>query len=113
MPLSAAASSRAQLGGAKSTPDAETTGSPAKSDGSRIDAMTVLHGQPMASAIARTAELFPVPGAPQSSTGMPVAIAMPSASSATSCPVSMSTSSVGGLAHAVKYGADDSRVFGV
>ena len=43
-----------------------TIGRPAKSDGSRIDAITVSHGHPAASAIARITEVLPVPGrAPQ------------------------------------------------
>ena len=54
-------------------------GSPAKSDGSRIDAITTSHGSPAVAAIARITEVLPVPGAPHSSTGTPAAIAVPSA----------------------------------
>jgi hypothetical protein len=57
-------------------------GSPAKSDGSLIEAITVSQGSPMACAIARIAEVLPVPGAPQSSTGTRAATATPSASTA-------------------------------
>jgi hypothetical protein len=55
-------------------------GRPAKSDGSRIEAITVSHGQPAAAAMARITEVFPVPGAPHRSTGTRAAIATPSAS---------------------------------
>lgn len=51
-----------------------------KSEGSRIEAMTVSHGQPAASAMARIADVFPVPGGPQRSTGTRAAMAVASAS---------------------------------
>ena len=57
-------------------------GSPAKSEGSRIEAITVSHGSPMVCAMARIADVLPVPGAPHSSTGTRAATATPSASTA-------------------------------
>ncbi len=60
-------------------------GSPAKSDGSLIEAITVSQGSPMAPAIARIADVLPVPGAPHSSTGTRAATATPSASTAGFC----------------------------
>ncbi len=48
-----------------------TTGSPAKSAGSRIEPITTSVGQPRLSPRARTTDVFPVPGLPQSSTGTP------------------------------------------
>jgi len=48
--------------------------------GSRIDPITTSHGQPIASASATTADVFPVPGLPQSSTGTPAEMAIVSAS---------------------------------
>ncbi len=60
-------------------------GSPAKSEGSRIEAITVSQSSPMAPAIARIADVLPVPGAPQSSTGTRAATATPSASTAGFC----------------------------
>ena len=71
---------RAHRGGAKVTLPSTTTGRPAKSDGSRIDAMTVSHGSPSAADIALIAEVLPVPGAPHSRTGTRAATATPSAS---------------------------------
>jgi hypothetical protein len=82
MPRPAAWSRRAHRGGAKRTPPSATTGRPAKSDGSRMDAITTSHGHSMAWARSRTAELLPVPGPPQSSTGTCAATASPSASRA-------------------------------
>ena len=60
-------------------------GSPAKSEGSLIEAITVSQGRSMAPAIARIADVLPVPGAPQSSTGTRAATATPSASTAGFC----------------------------
>ena len=57
-------------------------GSPAKSEGSRMEAITVSHGNPMIWAMARIADVLPVPGAPHSSTGTRAATATPSASTA-------------------------------
>ena len=81
-PVPAAASLFAQRGGAKRTESPATTGRPAKSEGSLIDAITVSHGRPIVSAIARMADVFPVPGAPHSKTGTRAATAIPSASAA-------------------------------
>jgi hypothetical protein len=52
-----------------------------------MDAITVSHGQPAASAMARTADVLPVPGGPHSRTGVPAAIATPSAETAMPCPL--------------------------
>ena len=68
------------LGAPVSPPASRTIGNPAKSAGSRIDAITVSHRSPAAAAIARITEVLPVPGAPQSSTGTFAATATPSAS---------------------------------
>ena len=81
-PVPASASLVAHSGGAKRTAFPVTTGRPAKSDGSLIDAMTVSHGSSMALAIARIAEVLPVPGAPHSRTGTRAATATPRASTA-------------------------------
>src|SRR5262249_50502327 len=53
-------------------------GRPAKSEGSRMLAITVSHGSPAAAAISRTADVLPLPGPPQRSTGTRTAIATPS-----------------------------------
>ena len=79
-PFSAVASRWAHRGGANRTSPAVTMGRPAKSDGSRMAAITVSHGHPIASAMALIADVFPVPGAPHSSTGTPAATAIPRAS---------------------------------
>ena len=81
-PYPAPASRRAQAGGANRTSPSATMGSPAKSDGSRIEAITVSQGRPMACAMARMADVLPVPGAPHSRTGTRAATATPSASAA-------------------------------
>jgi hypothetical protein len=81
-PRPASASRRAQAGGANLTWSPTTMGSPAKSEGSLIEAMTVSHGRSMACAMARIADVLPVPGAPHSSTGTRAATATPSASTA-------------------------------
>ena len=47
-----------------------------------MEAITVSHGSPMACAMARIADVLPVPGAPESSTGTRAATATPSASTA-------------------------------
>jgi len=60
-------------------------GNPAKSDGSRIDAITTSHGNPAVCATARITDVLPVPGEPHSSTGTPAAIAVPSASTVVAC----------------------------
>ena len=87
MPVPASARRVAQRGGANSTCPDVTTGSPAKSDGSRMEAITVSHGNPAATAMARIAEVFPVPGGPHSRTGTRAAMAIASASTAVRCPV--------------------------
>ena len=46
-----------------------TIGRPAKSEGSRIEAITVSEGKPIASASALITDVLPVPGDPHSSTG--------------------------------------------
>ena len=84
-PRPASASRRAQAGGANRTSPPTTMGSPAKSEGSLIEAITVSQGSPMAPAIARIADVLPVPGAPHSSTGTRAATATPSASTAGFC----------------------------
>ena len=81
-PVPASASRVAHSGGANRTVFPVMTGSPAKSDGSLIDAMTVSQGRLRESAIARMADVLPVPGAPQSKTGTRAATATPSASAA-------------------------------
>ena len=45
-----------------------------------MEAITVSHGQPAASAMARIAEVFPVPGGPHRSTGTRALMAVASAS---------------------------------
>lgn len=79
-PRSCVARLRAHRGGAKMTLPSAITGKPAKSDGSRMDAITVSHGSPSAADIALIAEVLPVPGAPHSNTGTCAATATPSAS---------------------------------
>src|SRR5919199_1704012 len=80
MPACASASRRAHRGGAKATLPSVTTGSPAKSEGSRMDAITVSHGRSSSRAMALIADVFPVPGAPHSRTGTRAATATPRAS---------------------------------
>jgi hypothetical protein len=72
----------AHVGGANLTSPPTTIGRPAKSDGSLIEAIAVSHGRRIAAAIARIAEVLPVPGAPHSNTGTRAATATPSASAA-------------------------------
>ena len=71
---------RAHRGGAKTTLPSATTGRPAKSEGSRMEAMTVSHGRPISCDVALIADVFPVPGAPHSRTGTRAATATPRAS---------------------------------
>src|SRR5919199_3333088 len=80
MPACASPSRRAHRGGAKATLPSVTTGSPAKSEGSRMDAITVSHGRSSSRAMALIADVFPVPGAPHSRTGTRAATATPRAS---------------------------------
>ena len=85
-PWPASASRRGPGGRREPAPRRPTTmGSPAKSDGSRIEAITVSQGQPMASAMARMVEVLPVPGAPHSSTGTRAATATPRATTTGFC----------------------------
>ena len=95
MPRLSEASRTAQAGGARSV--ARTTwsptfsvpsgtGRPAKSDGSRIAAITVSHRSPMRRASASMVRLLPTPGAPHSSTGTPHSTATASASACTEYP---------------------------
>ena len=63
----------AQAGGSKTTPDAVRTGSPEKSVGSWIDAITDTVGHPACCANASMVRVLPVPGSPHNSTGMPAA----------------------------------------
>jgi hypothetical protein len=63
--------------GANRTTSPTTMGSPAKSEGSLIEAMTVSQGRSMACAIARMADVLPVPSAPigtLAGLGLPVRI---------------------------------------
>ena len=73
MPSPAVASRWAQRGGAKSTredpPSWLTMGRPAKSDGSRIEAITVSEGRLKPRASDLITDVLPVPGDPQRSTG--------------------------------------------
>ena len=64
---------RAHAGGSKTTPASVRTGSPAKSVGSWIDAITETVCQPAWCAKASMVWVLPVPGSPHNSTGMPAA----------------------------------------
>ncbi len=56
-------------------------GSPAKSVGSRIEAMTTSHGQPLDATIVLIDAVLPTPGPPHTITGTSAAIASARASS--------------------------------
>ena len=79
-PHPAATRRRAHNGGAIWTAPSITTGSPAKSAGSRSDPITTSIGQPRALANACTTEVFPVPGLPHKIAGTPAATHAESAS---------------------------------
>ena len=61
----------AQAGASMTTPSSRMTGRPAKSAGSRTDAITGSHRSPRALAMLLMVAVLPTPGAPQSKTGTP------------------------------------------
>ena len=92
--LSQPAAVWAHAGGSKTTPVPVRTGSPAKSVGSWIDAITDTTGHPARRANASMVRVLPVPGWPHNSTGMFAASRICIATRVSAC---VGPAAVGGL----------------